>query len=68
MTQIDALNVNVGDIVSLRISVSGRFVTDIQAEVVGVRADYTNPDARSIKLSGIETWILLDDSTEIGII
>lgn len=58
--------VQVGDIVSVLIRSEGRFTTDIQAEVVGVRADYSNPDKRSVKLAGIDTWIELDDSVEIG--
>lgn len=60
--------VAVGDIVSVLIRRPGRVSTDIQAEVIGVRADYANQDLRAILVSGIDQWIVLDDNTEIGLV
>ncbi len=58
--------VQVGDIVSILIRTPGRQSADIQGEVIGVRADYSNPDLRAILIAGIELWIVLDDNVEIG--
>lgn len=66
MTQTTKYNVQVGDRVSLLIRNAGRELTDIQGEVVGVRADYLNPDLKSVLIAGIDAWIFLGDNTEIG--
>lgn len=60
--------VQVGDIVSVLIRTQGRVSADIQGEVIGVRADYSNPDLRAILIAGIEWWIVLGDNTEIGLV
>lgn len=59
--------VKVGDSVTLLIRTSGGQTCDIQGTVVGVRADYDNPDEKAILIAGLYSyWISLDDSVEIG--
>jgi hypothetical protein len=59
--------VHVGDNVSLLIRTDKGQTCDIQGTVVGVRADYDNPDDMAILLAGLDCyWISLNDNVEIG--
>lgn len=63
-----ASSITIGMMVSILIRVSGHEPADIQGEVVGIRADYMNPDLVAVKLAGLDAWIVMDDNVEIGVI
>lgn len=47
--------------VKLRIHTPDADWSSIIGEVVGVRADYLDPDLKAVKVKGIELWIQLTD-------
>ena len=48
--------------VKLRIHTPDGDWSSVIGEVVGVRADYIEPDLVAVKIKGIELWIQLTDS------
>lgn len=57
--------VQVGDVVKIALLNSGGIRTSVLGEVVGVRADYSNPDQRAVLVRNLELWIVLGDDLEI---
>ena len=58
--------VQVGDVVKVRtVNSLGLIDTTVLGEIVGVRADYSNPDQRAVLVRGLELWIVLDDTVTI---
>lgn len=57
--------VQVGDVVKIALLNSGGIRTSVLGEVVGVRADYSNPDQRAVLVRNLELWIVLGDDVEI---
>ena len=58
--------VQVGDVVKVTVVNEGFIDTSVFGEVVGVRADYLNPDLRAVLVRGLELWIVLGDDVEIA--
>lgn len=42
-----------------------RRATALSGEIVGVRADYANPDQVAVKFAGIAEWFPIDDNHEL---
>lgn len=59
-------DVQVGDVVKVTVVNDGFIDTSVFGEVVGVRADYSNPDLRAVLVRGLELWIVLGDDVEIA--
>jgi hypothetical protein len=57
----------IDDFVSILIRTPHGDTTDIQARIVGVRNDYSNPDQKAVLLAGLDGWIVLGDNVEIGL-
>lgn len=57
----------VGQIIDLKIT-RNEEVTYIVGKVVGIRADYFNPDTVAVLISGIDWWMVLGDDVEWEVI
>lgn len=60
-------NVTVGQTVDLKIT-RNEEATYIVGRVVGIRADYFNPDTVAVLINGIDWWLVLDDNVEMEVI
>ena len=61
-------NLQLGVNVKLRIHTPDGDWSSIIGEVVGVRADYLDPDLKAVKVKGIELWIQLTDAVSCEVL
>lgn len=60
-------DLTVGQMVDLKINRNNE-ATFIVGRVVGIRADYFNPDTVAVLISGVDWWLVLDENVEWEVI
>lgn len=56
-------DLRVGQVLDMKIT-HGVTTTYIVGTIVGIRADYFNPDITAVLIAGIDNWIVLKDEIE----